>query len=550
MNNEAFIKGNKDGGKMYVERIFKTIKESFLVPSFSDIADDGFYKPESYDLDEEYRRYRQMLTKGEEDKAILFRIGRINHYRGNIDEAVKLYNKALEIDENYGEVHYILGNIFFQQNELKKSKLHYEKALKESPGDVYALNGLAKSYMGLKEFEEAEKYHKTALILNPQDLYAMRGLGNIYLLQQNFGEALNYYYKALEINPSDKITLFNIGLIYLLSRKFENAEKHYKENAKKHRFYGFYTGLGLLFYKHGKKIEAYEFYKKAVQMERTYELDMLFNMRLDEPEWNIIVSTDHFCKAKAFYSLNKQNEAIKELEITVSINPQFSEAHNLLGKLYFEKGNFSSALKHYELSLILDDGNMNVLKEACRLRLTLNPKDLESLKKLQHIYWLEEDFDREIEILKKITRISGEPVGFYRLGCTFLAKGEKEKGEDTFNKMLALEEEEDLAYLGFAKLYSARSDYNIALEYIEKALDIEKNSEYYIQAGNIHEKMGNSKKALLSYHKAVTLSPYSRMAHRHYVDCLLEIYEDKKAEEIVLKKKSLGATLSFWLYFI
>ena len=527
------------------------MKENNLKTNEISKRKDDFYAPAYYDVGKEYRKYSQMVQDGKKDKTIFFRLGKINHYWGNHDKAVRFYKKALKEDGNYGEVHYNLGNIYFLQNKLNKSIEHYEKAIKKNPGDVYALNAIGKTYLRLSKFEKALEHHKKALKTNPEDLYALRGMGNIYMVQYDFGKALNYYYKALEINPSDGITLYNTGLIHILSGRLEEGEKHYKEKLEKYDFYGFYMALGLISYQKGEKEEAYEFYRKGIEKEVVSELNILFNLKLKELEWNRLVAIHHFCKAKALYSLNRQNEAIEEMETAIEINPEFTDAYRFLGKFCYEKGDYLSAMSYYEDLLETGEAGPEILREIYELRLLLNPKDLNSLKKLQHIYWLSEDFDKEIEVLEKITKASEEGVYFYQLGSAYLAKNEKEKAENAFNKILTLEEKEDLAYFGFSGLYNSKNDYGTALQYIKKALKAKNIREYHLAAGNIYEKTDKYKNALNHYIEAFKLAPYCRMTHRHYIDCLL----NKKNKEVNIEaiselKNMAGYRLILSLFYI
>jgi len=460
------------------------------------------------------------------------------------------YNKALEIDPDYGEVHYNLGNIYLQDGDLAGSKEHFLKATGENPEDIYAINALAKTYLKLGRFEKTLEQHKKALENNPYDLYALRGTGNVYLVRQNYQEALNYYYKALDINPFDGITLYNIGIIYLLSEKPEYARKHYLENLKKYDFSGFYFGLGLCLYKEGEKAEAYNCYREGIIKGEIPELDILFNIKRKEQVWNLLASQYHFCKASAFYSMSNLSKALEELEFTIEINPDFSEAYKFLGKVYFEKGDFSSALKNYEAFLELEE-DLSVQKEVCELRLSLDPQDRDSLRKLHHIYWLNENFVKEIEILKKIVKISPKPPDLYKLGCAYLAESEKTQAEEIFNKLMAGKEKKELACIGLARVYSAKNDYWRALKYTQKAIDREEKWEYHIEAGNIYEKIDNRQKALDSYLEAFKINPWSMTVQNYYIDCLLEANFEEKASEIISELKEFpGYNLLLSLFYM
>lgn len=544
---------------MDIERILKAIKDSPEIQNLLGeveeeyILEEGsqhFYKPAYYELDEEYRKYREMLQKGEKDKTIFFRIGRIYHYWENLEEAIKYYDKAIEIDPDYREVHYNLGNIYSCKDDLKKSKEHYIKAIDSDPDDIYALNALAKIYFKLKKFDKAETYHRKALENNAQDLYALRGLGNVHLVRQEYGEALSYYRKALDVNPFDNITLYNTGLVYLLSGKIEKAENHYKENVEKYNFFGFYFGLGLCCYKAGNKEDAYRHFRGGLLKEYGTELDILFNLMLEDSSWNLMASEFHFCKGKAYYSLNNLVKAIEEVELAIEFNTDFLEPHKFLGRLYFEKGDLPSAIKHYENCMDLEEEKIVLERLICELRLNLEADNLELLKRLQYIYWLREDFGKEIEILENIIKLTSEPEYFYKLGCAYLSRGEKFKGEEIFKRLLELKKQEELAHIGFARLYSTNSEYHRAVKSIDMALSIVKKSEYYIEAGNIFGQIGEDEKALECYLEAFKLSPCSRIAHRHYVDCLLATRKEE-ARNFILKLSSLpGYNLLLALFYI
>jgi len=515
-------------------------------------SENRFYNPGVYNLDEEYKKYSLLLQKGEIDKKLFFKLGRINHFRGNLDEAFKYYNKALELDPDYGEVHYNLGNIYFEQGKLDKGQEHFLKAIEANSSDIYALNALGKTCFRLKKFIEAAKYHSMALEKNPEDVYALRGLGNIWLVKKNFGEALNYYHKALDVNSSDRISRYNIGLVYLFSGKAELGEKHYREAIDTYKYFSpFYFGLGLCYYRQGKEKDGFEEFKTGLTLfqksdyissnrvyEKSAETDFAFKDRLDDEEWNDLASDYHFCKGNAYYSINNLAKSIEELVKALDFKPGFSSAHSLLGKLYFKRGIFTLALKHYEEVLKLEDENIDIEKEVCVLRLSVSPDNLDNLKRLRYIYWLKMDFKSEIDILEKLIKISDEPEHLYNLGLTYLSDGQKDKGEECFRGLL--ERDRELACAGFSHLYYFKKDYVNGLKQIEECISVNKKSEYYIQAGNIYRQMGDRDRTLESYFQAFNLSPYSRLAYKLYIDCLLEEKDYDTVRRLLSEDRSLS----------
>ena len=255
------------------------------------VEEDSFYNPGMYNLEEEYKRYNQMIQEGIEDKSLFFRIGRINHFWGNIEVAKQYYRKALSIDRDDGECHYNLGNIFFKCGELKEARKEFLLAVEANSRDVYTLNAMGKTCFRLKDFEEAEKYHNMALDVNSDDVYALRGLGDICLARKDYDEAMNCYQSALEVNPHDNLTLHNKGLVYILKGEIKKAENHYLEClVKNEKFPGYYIGLAFSYIKQkGRKEEAVNNYKKAMGLIKEYpaygslaEYDEISDLGIDE----------------------------------------------------------------------------------------------------------------------------------------------------------------------------------------------------------------------------------------------------------------------------
>jgi len=259
----------------------------------------------------------------------------------------------------------------------------------------------------------------------------------------------------------------------------------------------------------------------------------------------------HFCKVNACYSLNNISRAIDELETAIEINPNFLEAHKFLARLYLEKGDYDAAIEYYENCLAQEKENIELEREVCELRLTRKNDDLESLIRLQHVYWAREDFKQEIEILEKIVKNSQEPEYLYKLAVAYLFDGEKEKSEEALKRLGSIKGQEDLANYGYAGFYLLQNDYGEALKSIKKALKKRKKPEYYVEAGNIYRKLGDETNTRESYFQAFKLAPYSRMVHSLYLKSLLTTKGDRTVDEIFKESSSLaGHNLLLGLFYI
>jgi len=118
----------------------------------------------------------------------------------------------------------------------------------------------------------------------------------------------------------------------------------------------------------------------------------------------------------------KKKEAKKALEQLLLANPDFAIAHNDLGVLYYQEGDTTTAMKHYERAVALQPVNINFIKnladfyfvklgrveDAMNLYLkvlNINPKDKETLLIIGHICVSLKKFDDAKVFYNKVLQI-------------------------------------------------------------------------------------------------------------------------------------------------
>ncbi|WWC89204.1 uncharacterized protein L201_004122 [Kwoniella dendrophila CBS 6074] len=65
-------------------------------------------------------------------------------------------------------------------------------------------------------------------------------------------------------------------------------------------------------------------------------------------------------RAAAWGGLNKHDQAIKDAEKALDLDPNFSKAYSRLGHAHFSSGNYEQAVQAYEDGLKIDSGNQNM----------------------------------------------------------------------------------------------------------------------------------------------------------------------------------------------
>lgn len=84
-----------------------------------------------------------------------------------------------------------------------------------------------------------------------------------------------------------------------------------------------------------------------------------------------VAAKEHFDKGVQHTMKGETEEAIKEFEATLQIDPKSPEAHNNLGFAYFDKGDIDKAVEHQKKAL---EGNPNLANGYYGLAMSLEKK--------------------------------------------------------------------------------------------------------------------------------------------------------------------------------
>lgn len=224
------------------------------------------------------------------------------------EDAEIIMNEAIERFPNNFAVNLILGLSLAQQNKTLESKDFLKKAVELNPSDLNSLSAYGFTLSQLQENEEAIEYLKRALRLDPDNVNVLGQLGLIYNNLDMMAESDSLYEYALQIEPQN--ALINNNYAYSLSErdlqldrsltmieiaiaadssnssyldtygwifyKLENYGKAYYYIKKAIEVDGddnavLLEHLGDVLYRQGKKEEAMDCWKKALEMDSSNE---------------------------------------------------------------------------------------------------------------------------------------------------------------------------------------------------------------------------------------------------------------------------------------
>lgn len=180
----------------------------------------------------------------------------------------------------------------------------------------------------------------------------------------------------------------------------------------------------------------------------------------------------------------------KKLQTAKEKDPQYQYS---MGAFYLNNNNLDEAIKQFNKALALD------------------PKHFQSLNALGLAYSMKGDLAQAEKSFQRCLEISPTFMeARNNLGMVYQERGLLDKAEEEFKKVLADPNyaNKELPYYNLARLYSLRQNWETALFYADKA--IQANARYHLAhnlRGYILESQGKLAEAIESYKQAIKLVP-------------------------------------------
>ncbi len=355
------------------------------------------------DPDKALSYYQRYLELDSRDADIYFQMALVYQKRGNLAKAQELYKQSLELDPDQLATHMAIADLYEQSKSTAAAIQEYKDSAELQPNNPIIFMKLGSLYFRDGQWDEARETFKTVELLSPQEPSVHYWLARIAEEKKDWKEASAQAEKAYTLSQDPQF--LPLAAYYLtLDRQVENAVK-YLEKAKETdpNSANILLFLGMDYLDLNKPEKAHENLAKGVSLYPKDE-QLRFQLALSEDRMG------HF------------DEAAKNFQVILTINPKNAAALNYLGYSWADQGvHLEEAEKMLRQAVALDPTNGAYVDSLGWVRLKRGAPG------------------EARELLEKASMLSPDPLIFDHLGDADLADKHPEAALQAWSKALSMD---------------------------------------------------------------------------------------------------------------
>jgi Tfp pilus assembly protein PilF len=206
----------------------------------------------------------------------------------------------------------------------------------------------------------------------------------------------------------------------------------------------------------------------------------------------------HYTRALQYLSIGAGEQAIKELNDAVKLEPTNAEFHNMLAFAYHYEGRYQFALTHYAKALELSPGYAEAHVNLAALYLDLGRWD---------------DAVAQGREALKITTYQNPEKAYNNIGLAYMRKGDMISARRAFRDALAFHDNFPEAHHNLGTIYFQQGQVEDAIREFRDALRLRPNyPEALINLGVAYLERGSTAEATVQFQKVIQLEPGSELA--------------------------------------
>jgi tetratricopeptide (TPR) repeat protein len=289
------------------------------------------------------------------------RLGYLLRGEGQHEEAVRVLKQSLVIDQAARDVYNALGLIYLDFHRYDEAIAAHQRYVQLAPAEPNAYDSLGMSYQCAGRYEEALAAYGQALALEPNHFIANIHLGNAYVQLGRYQAALAQFRRLIQIAPTDFTRSRAYGSMaetYLRKRDLRQAAAAAKMELRFEKYnmwnsvavaleQGDTAGANKLesrlfadwpYTVRGQRFPArlISYWRGYLALRRGQSAKSIehFKEALRHPPIIWMIDPLEDCLANAYLEVGQPDEAIKEYERILRLNPNYPLAHYHVGQAY------------------------------------------------------------------------------------------------------------------------------------------------------------------------------------------------------------------------
>jgi tetratricopeptide (TPR) repeat protein len=266
-------------------------------------------------FDEAQKYYSEALQRNPAATDALFGLVNIAFEQKQPATALRIVQDQIAKVPDNGSFYVLLGQVELRNQDSAKAEQAFQKAVDLDKNNVSAFLMLSSVQVSRGSVDQAIAGYRSALLSNPRDIRIYVALGSLLETRNQWEEAEDLYKKALQIQPDYALAANNLAYLMLEHGGNVNVALSLAQIGRKGMPDSPNSAdtLGWAYYQQGVYNAAIDLFQEAIKAQESIKGD---------PE----NPTYHYHLGMAYLKSNNFDMAKKQLQYTLQISPNYSQA--------------------------------------------------------------------------------------------------------------------------------------------------------------------------------------------------------------------------------
>jgi tetratricopeptide (TPR) repeat protein len=279
-------------------------------------------------------------------------------------------NELIESQPENADAYYVRGQYFYELEGFDEAIEDFDKAIQLDSTQTRYWHSLSNVYMDYYRVKKAVQTMQMASYLFPDSLYTQLKLGETYLIIKDHKKALDVVSKIKNYNPTNDEVHYLAGLIFADNEAIDMAITNLQTCVELNsRHIEAWYELGNLWNQKGSGNDPVLYYNNALRIDSTY-IDALYSKArtlYNQGKFGPCIDTyntmgriypgdesSFFNAGLVMVELKDYKNAWDKFNISIELNPVFTQAYYYRGLCDLEMGNTAAGTADLEQALRFD----------------------------------------------------------------------------------------------------------------------------------------------------------------------------------------------------